>query len=96
MKQMSEEFTKWVDSLDRDFELTIDQLMLMNEAWCAVEELSKHYMKLASDHRDELEKEIDRLQFYKDRYDILGKYIDVDAMVEDYQKREKEGEDGTG
>jgi hypothetical protein len=31
--QADEQFDRWIDSLDRDFELTVNQIVLMREAW---------------------------------------------------------------
>lgn len=39
-KRMTEDFTAWIDSLDKDYELTVEQVILMSEAWNAAMELA--------------------------------------------------------
>lgn len=47
---MTEAFTQWVDKLDEANELTVEQLILMNEAWEASKEHS-HLLACADAQR---------------------------------------------
>lgn len=41
-KQMSEEFASWIDSFDDVGELTIGEILLMQESWNAAAAMERH------------------------------------------------------